>query len=632
MVKTKKILRVVSFFVVGIMAISMLPNGDSANAYLTGFNAGNIMSDSVMSNKTTMTEAQIQTFLKSKNSCNKSTPSDIEYAQNYMKNNNNAVTWNIKDGRFVCMADEKFGSNGLPTTDANGETAAHIIWQAAQDYSINPQVLIVLLEKEQSLITDQWPNSNQYKKATGYGCPDTAPCDTQYFGLRSQIRWAASLFRTVLDGGWTNYPVGVNYVLYNPDHSCGGSNVNIQNRATSALYRYTPYQPNAGALAAGWGTAPCGAYGNRNFYNYFTDWFGSTQGEPTSSGLIINNSKPPTFIDDVKIPVSFTVSNPTTNTISFATIGVAVRDPDGKNLDTGWRKIDLKKGESYTYSGSFMPTSEGEYKIYISYALSDSPDVWFECSIGAPKNSCYDPVIIKRPVEITEGLSVKAEDSSASSLFHVNQSVVANFTIKNTSQKYSSDIGKLIVAGRNSSSQNADFSLTDNITLKPNESYTYTAKRRFTLLSDYRLYISQYYNNNWNESPFDEASKSLKEVNVKVSAPQVTITKGITLSSNRVGQQTISMEITNFGNTAVTYPLIGIAARDPKGNNRDPKWTKVTIDANSTYKYSVPINLDSAGKWTFFISSQASNGTWSDSNPVSDSSSIVRKQDVSVAQ
>ena len=64
------------------------------------------------------------------------------------------------------------------------------------------------------------------------------------------------------------------YIQYNPNASCGGSIVNVRSLATSALYRYTPYQPNAGALAAGYGTASCGAYGNRNFYLYFEDWFG----------------------------------------------------------------------------------------------------------------------------------------------------------------------------------------------------------------------------------------------------------------------------------------------------------------------------------------------------------------------
>ena len=55
--------------------------------------------------------------------------------------------------------------------------------------------------------------------------------------------------------------------------------VYVKNLATSALYRYTPYQPNEGALAAGYGTAPCGAYGNRNFYAYFEDWFGGVTEE-----------------------------------------------------------------------------------------------------------------------------------------------------------------------------------------------------------------------------------------------------------------------------------------------------------------------------------------------------------------
>jgi hypothetical protein len=49
----------------------------------------------------------------------------------------------------------------------------------------------------------------------------------------------------------------------------------IENQATANLYIYTPYTPNSAALAAGYGSAPCGAYGNRNFFLYFSDWFGS---------------------------------------------------------------------------------------------------------------------------------------------------------------------------------------------------------------------------------------------------------------------------------------------------------------------------------------------------------------------
>lgn len=237
---------------------------DAGAANLAGFDPGYIISDSQMSNYNSMNESQIWSFLKSKNNCwdtdlGRYTAGD---KVSYFSEMSPPRTWHIMDGHFVCMADEVF----------DGGTAAHIIYQAAQDYRINPQVLLVLLEKEQSLVTDTFPHSQQYRSATGYGCPDTAACSSQYFGLNNQIRNAAALFRTVLDGGWTNYPVGNNYIQYNPSASCGGSVVYIRNLATSALYRYTPYQPNSATLA-GWSDG-CNAYGNLNFYKLFEDWFG----------------------------------------------------------------------------------------------------------------------------------------------------------------------------------------------------------------------------------------------------------------------------------------------------------------------------------------------------------------------
>ena len=236
---------------------------DQASAHLDGFDPGNIMSDFVMGNKSTMTEAQINNFLHSKNPCNKAYDDEVKYWQGQ------GYIYGISGNRVLCMADDKF----------DGESAAHIIWQAAQDYSINPQVLIVLLEKEQSLVTDPWPNHRQYASATGFDCPDTGSCDPRGAGFKNQVRKAAALFREVLDGGWSNYPAyTTQFIYYNPNTGCGGTNIYIQNRATSALYRYTPYQPNAAALAAGTGTGDsCSSYGNRNFYNLFTEWFGSTQ-------------------------------------------------------------------------------------------------------------------------------------------------------------------------------------------------------------------------------------------------------------------------------------------------------------------------------------------------------------------
>ena len=71
----------------------------------------------------------------------------------------------------------------------------------------------------------------------------------------------------------------LNYIQYNPNASCGGSNVYIENRATALLYIYTPYQPNAAALEAGAGEGDsCSSYGNRNFAIIYHSMFGSPRG------------------------------------------------------------------------------------------------------------------------------------------------------------------------------------------------------------------------------------------------------------------------------------------------------------------------------------------------------------------
>ena len=143
------------------------------------------------------------------------------------------------------------------------------------------QVLIVMLQKEQGLVLDSWPVGQQYAAAMGQACPDTAPCDPSFAGFFAQVYGGARQMKIYLEGVYfTWYAPGRTWnILYNPNEGCGSSPVRIENAATSALYYYTPYQPNAAALSAGYGTGnSCSAYGNRNFFNFFTDWFGSTQG------------------------------------------------------------------------------------------------------------------------------------------------------------------------------------------------------------------------------------------------------------------------------------------------------------------------------------------------------------------
>jgi hypothetical protein len=238
-------------------------------AAVQGFKAGRIIDDTTFGNRSALSVNSIQTFLNAKvPQCDTYGTQPSEFGGGTRRQ------WAEARGYappYTCVRDY----------NENGKSSAQIIYDTAQEFYINPQVLIVLLQKEQGLITDTWPTSVQYRTATGYGCPDTAACDTQYYGFTNQLRWSAKMFRAIMNASptwYTPYILGNNYIQYSPVQSCGGSNVYIENRATQALYNYTPYQPNQGALDAGYGTAPCGAYGNRNFYLYFSDWFGSPVG------------------------------------------------------------------------------------------------------------------------------------------------------------------------------------------------------------------------------------------------------------------------------------------------------------------------------------------------------------------
>ncbi len=226
--------------------------------------AGRIVDDEVFFNPNSMSTQDIQNFLNSK-----------------------VPTCNAQPGNPACL---KNYSQDIPTVPGDaycgtinggaGASAATIIKLITQACSMNPAAMLVLIQKEQGLITSSAPTNYQYQFATGYCVYDTPPppswcADTD--GFFRQIYYAAKQFqRYKKDPQEYNFAAGrTSNIQYSPNASCGRSPVTIQTAATAGLYNYTPYQPNQAALNAGWGEAHCGAYGNRNFWLYYWSWFGS---------------------------------------------------------------------------------------------------------------------------------------------------------------------------------------------------------------------------------------------------------------------------------------------------------------------------------------------------------------------
>jgi hypothetical protein len=243
----------------------------ASTADARNFNAGNIISDGTFYNAAAMTPDSIQSFLNSR-----------------------VVTCKGNNGQS-CLKDYRSATAARAATPycaalggSSNETAASVIYRVSQACGINPQVLLVMLQKEQGLVTSTGPTATAYKIAMGYGCPDTAACDSQYYGFANQVYNAAHQFQryTKTSSSWSYQPGRTSNILYNPNAACGSKSVTIANQATANLYIYTPYTPNQSALNAGYGTGDaCGAYGNRNFYLYFTDWFGSPSNYLQSSSF-----------------------------------------------------------------------------------------------------------------------------------------------------------------------------------------------------------------------------------------------------------------------------------------------------------------------------------------------------------
>ena len=232
------------------------------------------------------------------------------------------------DAAFTCLRYFKTDIPAMPAVDgrcdaiepATNQSVAQMLIIIGKACNINPRVLLVTLQKEQGLVTSTnpiWPDPNnpgqpnpskpldyRYRIAMGYSCTDSGPCTT--FGFFWQVYKAAGQFHWYgnPNGSFTYLKVGKNVsILYQANKaSCGSRTFQLKSQATAALYYYTPYTPNKAALDNLYGTGDsCSAYGNRNFWRYYWDWFGS----PIGGGFLLQSDTSGTYL---------IVDDPATNT------------------------------------------------------------------------------------------------------------------------------------------------------------------------------------------------------------------------------------------------------------------------------------------------------------------------------
>ena len=223
------------------------------------FNPNYIISDPEMLNYDSMDRDAIQRFLEEKGSFLANYSCENAYGT---KKTAAEIIYDASNRNYNC--------DGVNLSD--DPTEIDRINKCKIVTTISPKFILVLLQKEMSLIEDSSPSQTQLDWAAGYGCPDGSSCSSRWKGFGRQVNSAALQFKHYLDNYYAyergdvefyqyTYKKGGSYVFTNPYASNESDQKDIKvtpfNQATAALYNYTPHVYN----------------GNYNFYKLWNKYF-----------------------------------------------------------------------------------------------------------------------------------------------------------------------------------------------------------------------------------------------------------------------------------------------------------------------------------------------------------------------
>jgi len=332
----------------------------------SSFTANYLIFDADFINKSALTVSKIQAFLESKNS-------------------------------VLATIDPKKLCGTAPANCDNTKTAARIIYEAAilkdsegNPIGVNPAVILVTMQKEQSLITrTSWTEESlQYALdwAMGYAVYENGTRIEALKGFRQQLLggdddegnfwWGSarsmrnnyelgrgpnvdSLCRAYGDqpknpsyfGRYcSTFEVTNSTYYYNVSSK---QKVTPKNKSTMALYRYTPHVFN----------------GNYNFWYYWNYWFGSIYNVKISSRLNLNATS---LVEGNILEANFNIKNYNKISMKLSRLKVDIRGTGTPQDIYGLSNITLSPGQLISFPSPYNKktlTNIGSYtaKIMMLY-------------------------------------------------------------------------------------------------------------------------------------------------------------------------------------------------------------------------------------------------------------------------
>lgn len=303
---------------------------DQYDDYIAAGTQHNIISNEHFLDINSMSAADIQSFLSARGS----------YLAGYSDGGRSAaqIIYDAAHGKYEAAGDW----NGISINESTG--------------TVNPEVILVFLQKEQSLISTSTYDAWKMTASMGYFCyagvtgdDNDNNCKDIYEGFTKQVENGAWQLRynyeaAARDATWWNtyYPGQTRYRV--GDTITAGTSrtppdsyqVTLTNQATASCYRYTPYV----------------FFGNYNVWNLFynTYDFDSTGGGNDSTNLDIKMYDGSVAIDGSKLLGQIAYFNDTaiagTNTTSW---NIVFEPPVGDNVyfiyyrDTNYNEMGYKR-------------------------------------------------------------------------------------------------------------------------------------------------------------------------------------------------------------------------------------------------------------------------------------------------
>lgn len=243
---------------------------------------------------------------------------------------------------FLVSKGSALATMQLPDIDGVEKRPADILWRVAGSYKLNPKYLLVLIQKEQSLVEGRTPTQRQLDWAAGYAvcdsCSMSDPSIQAFKGFANQIEYAAKqhreryLFQILVKGATiAGHAPGKTSLIDSVP-------VTPVNQATAMLYSYTPH-----------------LHGNQNLWKIWRRWFSRSLPDST---IVTEKESGSSFLirDGARRPLSRAVLASLTTDLGKV-VRVSASDlaayPEGDALKfSNFSLIEIPDGSRYLLTGA----------------------------------------------------------------------------------------------------------------------------------------------------------------------------------------------------------------------------------------------------------------------------------------